>query len=228
MVNYKKVKTFVKQCLASYSSREEKIALIFEEYIDSDVEKGKEFAKKFAEIKGQLEKDCDFFLECDPAADSKEEIKSTYPGFLAITNYRIAHIVREMGYLVESRIISEITHSKTGIDIHPGAKIGVPFFIDHGTGIVIGETAIVGKRVRLYQGVTLGALSLAKGAKLKGTKRHPTIGDDVIIYSNASVLGDVTVGDDVTIGSSVFLMKDVPSHTKVTIGEPILVVKQKD
>lgn len=185
------------------------------------------FMKELIEVKGKLEQDIEFFQKCDPAANTKEEIKLAYPGYKAILTYRIAHILFKFGYKVEARIMSENAHTLTGIDIHPGATIGCPFFIDHGTGTVIGETAIVGSRVRLYQGVTLGALSLAKGAELKGSKRHPTVKDDVIIYSGASILGDITIGNNVTIGSNVFLLESIPDNRKVTLPNPVLIVKEK-
>lgn len=185
------------------------------------------FVKLIGNIKVILQDDLDFFVECDPACNSKDEIISAYPGFKAIMTYRTANILFKLGYKVESRIISENAHTLTGIDIHPGATISHPFFIDHGTGIVIGETAIVGKNVRLYQGVTLGALSLGKGKLLKGTKRHPTILDNVIIYSNASILGDITIGNNVTIGSNVFLLESIPDNMKVIIQKPDLVIKNK-
>lgn len=185
------------------------------------------FITKLDETKGILEDDLNFFLECDPACNSKEEIISAYPGFKAILTYRTSNILFNLGYRVEARIISENAHTLTGIDIHPGATISHPFFIDHGTGIVIGETAIVGKYVRIYQGVTLGALSLGKGKLLKGTKRHPTILDNVIIYSNASILGDITIGNNVTIGSNVFLLESIPDNMKVVIQKPDLIIKNK-
>ena len=168
-----------------------------------------------------------FFYECDPACDSLEEIKLTYPGFKAIVYYRLAHILYEKDKKLEARIISELAHSETGIDIHPGAKIGSPFFIDHGTGTVIGETSIIGRFVRIYQGVTLGALSLTKGAAMKGIKRHPTIMNYVTIYSNASILGDVTIGNNVTIGGNVFLTESIHDNTKVIISKPELVIIKK-
>lgn len=185
------------------------------------------FIKELSKVKEKIDLDVEFFQKCDPAANSKEEIKLAYPGYKAILTYRIAHILFEFGYKVEARIMSEQAHTLTGIDIHPGANIGCPFFIDHGTGIVIGETAIVGSRVRIYQGVTLGALSLAKGAELKGNKRHPTVKDDVIIYSGASILGDITIGNNVTIGSNVFLLESIPDNRKVTLPNPVLIVKEK-
>ena len=140
--------------------------------------------------------DLEFFFASDPAANSLEEIKLTYPGYRCIVLYRIAHILFNKNQKLEARIISELAHSVTGIDIHPGATIGSPFFIDHGTGIVIGETTIIGKNVRIYQGVTLGALSPKAGQKIKGVKRHPTILDNVTIYAGATLLGDITVGNN--------------------------------
>lgn len=200
-------------------------------YFLSEIENNKQnadiFASKLENIKSQLKEDLNFFMDSDPAVDSEEEVIIAYPGFKAITYYRIAHTLRELGYSLKSRIISESAHTSTGIDIHPGATISSPFFIDHGTGIVIGETAVVGKYVKIYQGVTLGALSLSKGSKLKGTKRHPTIGDEVVIYAGASILGDIKVGNNVTIGSNVFLTEDIPNDTKVHIGKPELVFTKK-
>lgn len=185
------------------------------------------FLNKIDDIRRDLADDLNFYMESDPAIDSEEEVKIAYPGFKAICFYRIAHVLREMGYKLQSRIISEIAHNETGIDIHPGATIACPFFIDHGTGIVIGETAIIGKYVKLYQGVTLGALSLSKGSALKGTKRHPTIGNNVTIYSNTSIFGNITVGDNVTIGGCAFIIDDIPSNTKVYLEKPSLIIKKK-
>ena len=123
-------------------------------------------------------------------------------------------------------MITEGAHSITGIDLHPASQLGVPLFIDHGTGIVVGETTISGKNVKIYQGVTLGALSLKDGSKIKGVKRHPTIGNNVIIYAGASILGDVTIGDDVTIGSNVFITESIPTNVKVTFSKPSLVITE--
>ncbi len=215
-------------CLLSDCNNVNDIKKFFLEVIDNKEEAADKFIDAFADIKKDLLADLDFFMESDPAIDSKEEVIITYPGFKAICYYRIAHVLRNMGYLLVSRIITEEAHSKTGIDIHPGSKIAAPFFIDHGTGIVIGETAIVGSYVKLYQCVTLGALSLSKGAKMKNIKRHPTIGNHVTIYACASILGDITVGDDVTIGSNVFLIESVPPRMRVTIGKPELVIKSKE
>lgn len=195
--------------------------------IDDDEKNCKTFISKLENVKQFLKIDLAFFMESDPAIDSEEEVVAAYPGYKAITYYRIAHVLRDLGYALEARIISEKAHTLTGIDIHPAAQIACPFFIDHGTGIVIGETSVIGKNVKLYQGVTLGAISLSKGAKMKGVKRHPTIGNGVTIYANASILGDVKIGDNVTIGGSVFLMEDVPDNTRVTIGKPELIVEKK-
>lgn len=171
--------------------------------------------------------DLDFFFECDPAANGLEEIKLTYPGYKAILFHRIAHILYKKGQKIEARIISEYAHSITGIDINPGASIGSPFFIDHGTGVVIGETSVIGNRVRLYQGVTLGALSPKQGQKIKNVKRHPTIKDDVIIYANTTILGDITIGENTVIGGGVYISEDIPSNSKVSLPKPILNIVKK-
>ena len=219
---------FVNDCYAFVIDNEDiDIVSSFLKHVENNEKNAKEFASQLLESRKALKEDLDFFFESDPAANSLDEIKLAYPGFLAITYYRIAHPLFLLGYKVESRFISEQAHKITGIDIHPGATISVPFFIDHGTGVVIGETSIVGKRVKLYQGVTLGALSLGRGHALKGTKRHPTVGNDVTIYSGVSVLGDVVIGDDVVLGSNVFITENVPSHTKVTISKPSLVFIKK-
>jgi len=187
-----------------------------------------EFIAGLINVRCQLKKDLAYFLECDPASDSEDEIIECYPGFKAITYYRIAHVLCELGHRVIARVITEEAHVLTGIDIHPAAKIDSPFFIDHGTGIVIGETTIIGHHVRLYQGVTLGALSLKDPTKVRGEKRHPTIGNNVVIYANASILGgDVVIGDNVTIGGNVFLTESVPSDHKVLIQKPELLVIKK-
>lgn len=178
-------------------------------------------------IRESVNKDLEFFFESDPAANSLDEIKITYPGFKAITFYRIAHILYLQNKKVEARIITEHAHFLTGIDINPGAKIGSPFFIDHGTGVVIGETSIIGNYVRLYQGVTLGALSPEKGQSIKGVKRHPTVGDNVTIYAGASILGDISIGNNCTIGGGVFLLESIPDNNKVSNPKPILNIKEK-
>lgn len=199
------------------------VGQLFLQYIDNDNKACHRFIVVLENIKKCLMKDLKFFLDSDPAAESEEEIILAYPGFLAITYYRIANALFHLKYTIIARIITEIAHSRTGIDIHPGASICSPFFIDHGTGIVIGETSIIKKNVKIYQGVTLGAKSLKKGAKLKGIKRHPTIGNRVTIYACASILGDITIGDDSTIGANVFLLEDIPENTLVTVSKPELI-----
>ena len=175
-----------------------------------------EFLSHIDEIGEQLRKDVDFFYDSDPAADNKDEIIIAYPGFYAIAYYRVAHLMHRIGVCIVPRIITEIAHSKTGIDIHPACKIGCPFFIDHGTGIVIGETSEIGNYVKMYHGVTLGALSLSGGHDLHGKKRHPTIKDRVTIYSGASILGGETVIEEgAVIGSNVFIVNSVVKDTKV-------------
>jgi len=185
---------------------------------------------RLPEIKELLCGDAQAIYEGDPAARSCEEVIICYPGFYAISIHRLAHALYELGIPLLPRIMSEFAHEKTGIDIHPGASIGRRFCIDHGTGIVIGETTTIGDRVRLYQGVTLGALSLSKDEcpLLRDTKRHPTIEDDVIIYANATILGGQTViGARSTIGGNVWLTESVPPDTSVFLKKPELVMKNK-
>jgi serine O-acetyltransferase len=162
--------------------------------------------------------DVDALFEGDPAARSHDEVIVAYPGFFAVALHRIAHALHQRGALLFARLIAEYAHSHTGIDIHPGAAIGARFAIDHGTGIVIGETAVLGDRVKLYQGVTLGAASVRKD--LSQVKRHPTIGNGVVIYANATILGgDTVVGDDSIIGGNVWLTHSVPPKSVVTHSE---------
>jgi len=166
--------------------------------------------------------------EGDPAAKSHDEIIFSYPGIFAVTVYRVAHKLFELQVPLLPRIMTEHAHSLTGIDIHPGADIGESFVIDHGTGVVIGETTVIGKNVRIYQGVTLGALSLPKdaGKRLRGKKRHPTIEDDVIVYSGATILGgNTTIGARSVIGGNVWITESVPPDTKVIMETPKLVYK---
>ncbi len=184
----------------------------------------KELLEKLPEIRELLGGDIQAAYDGDPAAVSNEEVILSYPCVLAITTYRIAHELYLRGIPLIPRIMSEYVHSLTGIDIHPGAKIGKNFFIDHGTGVVIGETTEIGDNVKMYQGVTLGALSFPKDEKghiIKGRKRHPTIGNNVIIYSGATLLGaDAVIGDNVVIGGNVWITSPVPSGTRITIAPP--------
>jgi len=175
-------------------------------------------AKKLPELRSMLSDDVVAAFEGDPAAQSVEEVIFSYPAIQAITTQRIAHELYLEEVPMIPRIMSEHAHGKTGIDIHPGAQIGRSFFIDHGTGVVIGETSVIGNHVRLYQGVTLGALSprRSEGDAFRPRKRHPTIEDNVIIYSGATILGDTTIGEGSIIGGNVWLVESVPPHSKVT------------
>ena len=171
-------------------------------------------AAALPDIRERLRADAQAILDGDPAAESLDEVVAAYPGFVAIAVHRLAHELHRQGTPLLPRLLSEAAHARTGIDIHPGAAIGDSLCIDHGTGIVIGETAVIGDRVKLYQGVTLGALSVAKSAA--GSKRHPTIEDRVVIYANATVLGgDTVVGHDSVIGGNVWLTTGVPPHSFV-------------
>ncbi|MGE4132379.1 MAG: serine O-acetyltransferase EpsC [Bdellovibrionales bacterium] len=173
-----------------------------------------DFFSRIVEVGKQLELDAQFIHEKDPAAESVDEVIICYPGFRALALYRLAHILYQLKIPLVPRILCEYAHERTGIDIHPGAEIGSPFFIDHGTGIVIGETTKIGREVRIFQGVTLGALSVKKN--LRGQQRHPTIEDGVIIYANATILGGSTViGKNSTIGGSVWLTKSVPPGSQI-------------
>ena len=181
-------------------------------------EVGLAFLREIPRVRAMLQTDLQAAFDGDPAAGSMAEILFAYPGMFAVFVYRLAHVLCTLEVPMLPRMMTEHAHSLTGIDIHPGATIGEYFFIDHGTGVVIGETTVIGNRVKLYQGVTLGALSTRGGQKLRGKRRHPTIEDDVTIYAGASVLGGETViGQGSVIGSNVFITKSVPPCTTVTI-----------
>lgn len=176
-----------------------------------------QFFDRLPEVRRLTQTDLDAAYDGDPAAFNKPEIIFSYPGQFAIMVNRIAHELHLLGVPIIPRIMTEYAHTKTGIDIHPGATLGEYFFIDHGTGIVIGETAEIGNNVKIYQGVTIGALSTREGQKLHGKKRHPTIEDNVTIYAGASILGGKTViGHDSVIGANAFITSSVPCNTKVT------------
>lgn len=172
------------------------------------------FIQSLPSLRDALLADARFLVESDPAAKSLDEVILAYPGFVAVGCYRIANKLHALGVPLLPRLVTEYAHQRTGIDIHPGATIGIPFAIDHGTGVVIGESAELGARVRLYQGVTLGALSVEKG--LASAKRHPTIENDVVVYANATVLGGRTVvGAGSVIGGNVWLTRSVPPRSVV-------------
>lgn len=177
-----------------------------------------DFLKTIPKIRSYIDTDVQAALDGDPAAENTAEIIVAYPGLYAITVYRLAHELYALGVPLVPRIMTEYAHSQTGIDINPGAKIGRYFFIDHGTGIVVGETAVIGDHVKLYQGITLGALSTRAGRSLKGVRRHPTIEDNVTIYSGASILGgDTVIGSGSVIGGNVFITKSVAPNTRVSV-----------
>ena len=188
-----------------------------------------EFLNRIPKVREMVQMDVEAFYEGDPAATGVEEIIFAYPGMFAVTVYRLAHELYTLKVPMIPRIMTEHAHSVTGIDIHPGATIGKYFFIDHGTGIVVGETTRIGDRVKLYQGVTLGALSTRGGQSLRGKRRHPTIEDNVTIYAGASVLGgDTVIGKDCVIGSNAFITTSIPACTTVTIKNQELQFKSRD
>ena len=185
-----------------------------------------EFLRRIPKVREYVETDVEAAFSGDPAAYNRNEIVLCYPGLLAITVSRIAHELYVLGVPLIPRIMTEYAHSRTGIDIHPGTTIGKYFFIDHGTGIVIGETAVIGSHVKIYQGVTIGALSTRGGQRLRNVKRHPTIEDNVTIYSGASILGGETViGRDAIIGSNAFITKSIEAKARVSIRNQELNIK---
>ncbi len=177
-----------------------------------------EFFNAIPQVRGLVQTDLEAAYAGDPAATGMAEIIFAYPGLYAITVYRLAHVLHGLHVPILPRIMTEHAHSVTGIDIHPGATVGAYFFIDHGTGIVVGETTVIGDRVKIYQGVTLGGLSTRGGQSLRGCKRHPTIADRVTIYANATILGgDTVIGHDCVIGANSFITQSVPPCTRVSL-----------
>ncbi|MDO4614977.1 MAG: serine O-acetyltransferase EpsC [Lachnospiraceae bacterium] len=221
-----KLSTLVEDVIFNLTKQMTMVLQYLPEYQDENGEKsaGKAqelsiaFLKRIPEIRKLIETDVQAEYDGDPAAFNKEEIIYSYPGLFAIMVYRMAHELVLLGVPVIPRMMTEHAHSVTGIDIHPGATIGEYFFIDHGTGIVIGETTIIGDNVKIYQGVTIGALSTRKGQLLKGKKRHPTIEDNVTIYAGASILGGETViGEGAVIGANAFITSSVPKNARVSM-----------
>jgi len=187
------------------------------------------FFREIPRVRALVQTDLQAAYDGDPAAAGKEEIIVSYPGLFAITVYRLAHVLHTLGVPMIPRIMTEHAHSVTGIDIHPGASIGEYFFIDHGTGIVIGETTVIGSGVKIYQGVTLGALSTRGGQNLRGKRRHPTIEDNVTIYAGASILGgDTVIGKNSVIGSNVFITSSIPPFATVSMKMPDLQIRVKE
>ena len=188
-----------------------------------------QFLERLPQVRALLETDLEAAFEGDPAATSRDEIIIAYPGLQAIMVNRIAHVLFELRIPLIPRIMTEYAHSRTGIDINPGATIGDHFFIDHGTGIVIGETTVIGSHVKIYQGVTLGALTTRGGQSLRGQRRHPTIEDNVTIYAGASILGgSTTIGRDCVIGSNVFITHSIPPCTTVSVKSQELQYKPRN
>ncbi len=217
--------------LKNLEAKWEELQVIFHELLtplkpllkeDADTLNNKFFAE-IPTIHARLTKDADAYLKFDPAAKSPEEVVLCYPGYYAISVYRLSNVLYHLNIPVLPRVISEYAHGKTGIDIHPGATIGDKVFIDHGTGIVIGETAIIGKNVKLYQGVTLGALYVGK--HLADSKRHPTIEDNVIIYSNSTILGgDTIIGHDSVVGGNTWITESIAPYS-VAFHKPSVVIR---
>ena len=213
----------------------EQIAIVLQDSMDEEAAKEKaqalclEFFRSIPKVRAVAQTDVEAFYAGDPAAYSVDEIIFCYPGLFAVTVYRLAHILYDLGVPMIPRIMTEHAHSLTGIDINPGATIGNYFFIDHGTGIVIGETTVIGDHVKIYQGVTLGALTTRGGQSLRGKKRHPTIEDHVTIYAGASILGGGTViGRDSVIGSNVFITHSIPACTTVSVKSQELQFKPRN
>ncbi|AUS05724.1 serine O-acetyltransferase EpsC [Pseudotamlana carrageenivorans] len=195
--------------------------------IDNGKEIWKQFKAELPEIRKKLDLDAIAFESNDPASHSLAEIYLAYPGFYAISVYRLSHALYKLGVHILPRMMSEYIHGITGVDIHPGATIGKSFYIDHGTGIVIGETSIIGENVKIYQGVTLGGISVAKS--LASTKRHPTIEDNVCIYANATILGgDIVIGENSIIGANVWITESVPKNSLVTYQTEIKIRPRKN
>ena len=224
--NIKSNSTVTIEDVAYHLNKQILLALKYTAKEENDVEKLTEqaekdtvtFLKKIPDVRAMLETDLEAAFQGDAAAKYRDEIILSYPGMFAITVNRLAHELFLLEVPLIPRIMTEYAHSITGIDIHPGATIGKYFFIDHGTGVVVGETTVIGDRVKIYQGVTLGALSTRGGQKLRDVRRHPTIEDDVTIYSGASILGGETVvGKNSVIGSNVFITSSIPADTKVSM-----------
>jgi serine O-acetyltransferase len=227
-----KLEREMEHCLCYGRERESERLAEFGECAPRAHELAEIFLSRLPEIRSLLIRDVQAAFDGDPAASNLDEVILAYPGVLAVSVYRIAHALYDLGVPMMARIMTEWAHSKTGADIHPGASIGAAFFIDHATGVVIGETTDIGEGVKLYQGVTLGALSFprdASGQIIRGKKRHPTVESGSTLYANATVLGGQTVvGAGSVIGGSVFLTRSVPPRSRVSLKEPELRVATRD
>ena len=214
-----------KQIVIALRFRGEYAGTPYEELSEKAEELTIEFLARIPRIRALVNTDMQASFEGDPAAFNKAEIVLCYPGLLASTINRLAHELFLLGVPLIPRMMTEYAHSKTGIDIHPGATIGEYFFMDHGTGIVVGETSIIGKHVKIYQGVTIGALSTRGGQRLRGAKRHPTIEDNVTIYAGASILGgETTIGEGSVIGSNVFITSSVKPGSRISVKTQELII----
>lgn len=220
---------------SSILAEEALLALLYEGKSEEDAKKEVDILvdivlRELPHIRTLIKKDAEAGFKGDPAARSQHEIILCYPALKVLAVHRVAHLLFTQGLPLVPRMMNELMHRETGIDIHPGATIGESFFIDHGTGVVIGETTVIGNNVKIYQGVTLGALSFPKdgcGMLLKGAKRHPTIGNNVTIYANATVLGDITIGDNTTIGSSTWIKSSIPANSRVMIPDPEIIITER-
>jgi serine O-acetyltransferase len=226
----KRLYTFVHQLEAEFMKLESELCELLDATRGRHCKDNEEIAKAFfnglPELYRLLNTDIEATFAGDPAAKSEFEVIRAYPGFYAVSFYRLAHSLYQLGVPLIPRILTEYAHSKTGIDIHPAARIGDHFFIDHGTGVVIGETCIIGRHVKIYQGVTLGALSVTKNPV--HTQRHPTVEDNVVIYAGATILGGRTViGEGSIIGGNVWLTKSVPPYSKVYHTHEVMMQKEK-
>jgi len=212
----KEIEQTIKDLKIKFTKYIESVAPLKPEVKEKAAANAELFFNKIPQLAETLDLDAQAALQGDPAAYSREEVIISYPGFYAVCIYRLSHALYELGIPLIPRLMTEYAHEKTGIDIHPGAKIAESFFIDHGTGVVIGETATIGKNVKIYQGVTLGALSVKK--KLQSIKRHPTIEDDVVIYANATILGGETIiGKGSIVGGNTWIVESVKPGTVITI-----------
>lgn len=232
------VKTFTKRLFYSLFDCDQEVAhsdylentfleIVSKLEINNGAEIWKSFKSELPEVRRKLDLDAIAFEKNDPASHSLAEIYLAYPGFYAISIYRLSHALHKLGVFILPRMMSEFIHGVTGIDIHPGATINESFYIDHGTGIVIGETSVIGKNVKIYQGVTLGGISVAKS--LASTKRHPTIEDNVCIYANATILGgDIVIGANSVIGANVWITQSVPENSLVTYQTEIKIRPKKN
>ena len=230
------IKTFTKRLFYNlFDEQEEETLFLKDTFLDITsklaIENGEsiwnEFQGQFLAIRKKLDLDAASFLKNDPASTCIQEVYLAYPGFYAISIYRLSHQLHLLKVPIMPRMMSEYVHGITGIDIHPGATIGESFYIDHGTGIVIGETSIIGKEVKIYQGVTLGGIQVSKD--LASTKRHPTIDDNVTIYANATILGgDIVIGANSTIGANVWITHSVPENSLVTYKTEIKIRPKKN